>query len=106
MAWYFAIIYNGQLYWVGSNGLSITPVPLLVYPPVALQDLMLLNTSLAPGTNMSFLMFLADMSGIKAYDFVFASVKAPSRPGAPASAPINLKSLGVQIEKKLNQLKR
>ena len=71
LSWYWALIVNGQLLWVTSTGLSATPAPLAVAPPLALTNVTLLNTTLAKGLSVTSLFFMVDGSAaLVAADFI------------------------------------
>jgi hypothetical protein len=69
---YFALVVGTQVLWITSTGVSATPAPVASLTPVALEDLELLNTTLAPGTVLTFLMFFAEGSTVTSYDYVSA----------------------------------
>jgi hypothetical protein len=72
--WYWAILVNGQLFWVTSGGISATPAPLLSAPPVALTNTTLLNVNLGPGTTVTSIFLFLDGASIVAVDWITAAV--------------------------------
>jgi subtilase family serine protease/V8-like Glu-specific endopeptidase len=74
--WYYAIIGGGGVFWVTSTGLSTTPAPLLNSPPLVLNDVAILDTTLPPGT-WTFAFFLLNGGSVVSSDFITANVTAP-----------------------------
>jgi hypothetical protein len=74
VAWYWAIVVNGNLSWVTSTGLSTTPAPLATAPPVTLTGATLLNLTLPTGTTITNVLFLLNGGSVLASDFITASV--------------------------------
>ena len=74
LSWYWAIVYNGTLSWVTPGGVSPTPAPFVVSPPVVLTDVSLLNITLPTATTMTNAIFLVDGGGaVVASDFITAT---------------------------------
>jgi len=71
--WYWAIILNGQIYWVTAAGLSTSPAPWFNYPPVELSNLQLLNLTLPPGTTMTNAVFMLNGATSVSFDFITAT---------------------------------
>ena len=71
--WYWAIILNGQIYWVTAAGLSTSPAPWFNYPPVELSNLQLLNLTLPPGTTMTNALFMLNGATSVSFDFITAT---------------------------------
>jgi probable HAF family extracellular repeat protein len=62
LAWYWALVLNGQVFWVTSTGVKTTPAPLLVGPPTAIAGATLLNITLPPATTLTTLFVVLDGS--------------------------------------------
>jgi len=60
VSWYWAFIVNGQPLWVTPSGLSLTPAPLTVAPPVAIANATLLNVTLPAHTTVTSLFLLLE----------------------------------------------
>jgi hypothetical protein len=74
VSWYWALIVNNQLVWVTSTGLSATPGPLAVAPPVAITAAPLLNITLPPATTLVSFFFFVDSGGaVVALDAIAAT---------------------------------
>jgi hypothetical protein len=71
--WYWAIIYNGQVLWVTSTGLSVIPAPLLVAPPAPVSNATLLNITLPPASTMTNVFFMLNGGTVVASDFITAT---------------------------------
>ena len=71
--WYWAIILNGQIYWVTSTGLSTTPAPWFNMAPVPLTSVTLLNLTLPPGTSMTNALFMLNGATNVSFDFITAT---------------------------------
>jgi hypothetical protein len=71
--WYWAIIYNGQIVWVTSTGLSATPAPWFNAPPVALTNVTLLNLNLPAATTMTNVVFMLNAGTTVSFDFITAT---------------------------------
>ncbi len=63
VSWFWGLIVNNQLLWVTPNGLSTTPAPLTVAPPVAVSNATLLNITLPPGVQLTTFFILVDGTG-------------------------------------------
>jgi CARDB len=72
--WYWALIVNGQTFWVTSTGLSTTPAPLVNSPPLVLTNATLLNLNLPVGTNITSAFFLLNGATVVSSDFISATV--------------------------------
>ena len=74
LSWYWGVIVGNQLIWLTSTGLSTTPAPLGVAPPVAITNATLLNITLAPGTTFASFFFMVDGGGSAvAFDAIAAT---------------------------------
>ena len=71
--WYWAIILNGQVYWVTSGGISPVPAPWFGSPPVVLNGFTLLNLTLPPTTTLTNVVFMLNGGSVVASDFVTAT---------------------------------
>jgi hypothetical protein len=71
--WYWAIIYNGQTFWVTSAGISGVPAPWFHAPPVTLTNFTLLNLNLPAGTTMTNVVFMLNGGSAVAFDFITAT---------------------------------
>lgn len=71
--WYWAIIFNGQLLWVTSTGLSVIPAPLLVAPPAPVPNATLLNITLPPASTMTNVFFMLNGGTVVDSDFITAT---------------------------------
>ena len=63
VSWFWGLVVNNQLLWVTPTGLSTTPAPLAVAPPVAISNATLLNVTLAPGAQITTFFALVDGTG-------------------------------------------
>ena len=72
--WYWALVINGQIFWVTSGGVSTTAAPLLSSPPVVLTNLPLLNLNLPVGTSVTSVFFLLNGGTLVSSDFISATV--------------------------------
>jgi hypothetical protein len=63
LAWYWGLVINNQLIWITGAGLSTTPAPLFVAPPVAIANATLLNTILQPHTTLTSFFILVGGGG-------------------------------------------
>ena len=73
--WYFAILVDGQVFWVTSLGLSTIQEAVLSAPPANLNAAPLVNTTLPGGTVITFAFFLGFGEEILAMDFITAVVE-------------------------------
>jgi PKD repeat protein len=74
LSWYWGLIVNNQLIWITATGLSATPTPLVVSPPVAIAGATLLNVTLPPATTLTSFFVLVDSGGVAvAFDWVTAT---------------------------------
>ncbi len=71
--WYWALSYNGTLYWVTSGGLSTTPAPWFTNPPVALTNVTLLNLNLPPASSMTNVIFMVNGGTTVSFDYITAT---------------------------------
>lgn len=76
--WYWALILNGQIYWVTGSGLSTTPAPLVSSPPIPFTDLTLLNAPFPAGTALTSVFLLLDGGSVVSSDFITAVVPLAS----------------------------
>ena len=74
LGWYWALVYNGQVFWVTSGGLSNVPSPLLNSPPIAFTNLTLLNLNLPVGTNITNAFFLLNGGTLVSSDIISTTV--------------------------------
>jgi hypothetical protein len=77
VAWFWALTVNNQLLWVTASGLSTTPAPLVVAPPVAINNATLLNFTLPAGATVGSLFFFVDGGTVIAFDAIAATRPAP-----------------------------
>lgn len=71
--WYWALIFNGNIYWVTANGLSTIPAPLFNSPPVELSNVQLLNLTVPPGSSLTNVLFMLSGSTAVSFDFITAT---------------------------------
>ena len=71
--WYWAIIFNGQVLWVTSTGLSTVPGRLINAPPAAVSNATLLNIALPPATTMTNVLFMVNGTAAVAADIITAT---------------------------------
>jgi hypothetical protein len=71
--WYWALAYNGTLYWVTSGGVSTTPAPWFHGPPVPLSNVTLLNLTLPPASSITNVVFMVDGSTVLSSDYITAT---------------------------------
>jgi hypothetical protein len=71
--WYWALYYDGILYWVTSAGLSTTLAPWFSAPPTALADATLLDVTLPPARQLTSVVFMVDGTTTVAADYVTAT---------------------------------
>jgi hypothetical protein len=64
VASFWAIVLNGQAYWITAHGVSLTPAPLLIGPPAALTSATLLDLTLPAGTTMGSVFFMVGNGGM------------------------------------------
>jgi hypothetical protein len=74
--WYWAIIYNGNLFWITSTGASTVPAPWRQVPPAVLNDVPLFNLTLPRGATLTSAMFLINGGTVVSSDFITAQVPA------------------------------
>jgi hypothetical protein len=79
--WYYALIAGGVSYWITPGGVSTTPAPLLVSPPVPLTDHTLFEVDWPAGTQVTVILLLITPTEAMAHDYVRINVTGP--PGAP-----------------------
>ncbi len=72
--WYWALIINGQVYWITSGGLSTLPSPLQSAPPVVLTNLTLLNLNFPVGTSITSAFLLLNGGTVVSSDIISATV--------------------------------
>ena len=63
VSWFWGLVVNNQVLFVTPSGLSTTPAPLLVAPPVAISNATLLNVVLSPGVQVTTFFALVDGTG-------------------------------------------
>lgn len=71
--WYWALSYNGSLFWVTSGGISTTPAPWFSAPPVALTNVTLLNVTLPPASSLTNLIFMVNGTTTVSFDYITAT---------------------------------
>jgi hypothetical protein len=71
--WYWALSYNGGLFWVTSGGVSTTPAPWFHAPPVALTNVTLLNVTLPPASSLTNYVFMVNGTSLLSFDFITAT---------------------------------
>jgi hypothetical protein len=72
LSWYWGLVINNQLAWITAAGVSATPAPLLVAPPVAIANATLLNITLPPHTTFTSLFILVGDGAPPLADYVTA----------------------------------
>ena len=70
--WYWALYYNGTLYWVTSGGVSTTRAPWFSGPPVALSNVTLFNLTLPPASSITSVVFMMNGSTVVSSDYITA----------------------------------
>jgi hypothetical protein len=71
MDWYYALVFNGSLFWITSAGVSVTPAPLLSgVPPADFSAITLFNSALPAGTTATFVLFQLEGATVRAVDFI------------------------------------
>lgn len=78
--WYWALVYNGSVFWVTAGGLSSTPAPLLTAVPGALTDAPLLNLTLPAGSSLTNAFFLVSGGAVLSSDFTTVNIVTTSAP--------------------------
>jgi hypothetical protein len=71
--WYWALYYQGTLYWVTSAGVSTTPAPWFHAPPAVLTNVTLLNFTLPPASSITNVVFMVNGTSLVASDYVTAT---------------------------------
>jgi hypothetical protein len=71
--WYWALHYDGVLYWVTSVGLSTTPGPWLSAPPIVLSNVTLLDVTLPPAKQLTSVVFMMNGTTTVAADYITAA---------------------------------
>src|SRR5439155_593132 len=71
--WYWALYYNGTLYWVTSGGVSTTRAPWFSGPPVALSNMTLFNLTLPPASSITSVVFMMNGSTVVSSDYITAT---------------------------------
>jgi hypothetical protein len=73
VSWFWGLVVNSQVLWVTPSGLSTTPAPIVVAPPTAISNAMLLNITLPPGAPITSFFALVDGTGsVVGFDFIEA----------------------------------
>jgi len=73
VSWFWGLVVNNQLLWVTPTGLSTTPAPLAVAPPVAISNATLLNVNLSSGMQITTFFALVNGTGsVVAFDAIEA----------------------------------
>ncbi len=74
LTWYWGLVINNQLAWITGTGVSATPAPLLVAPPVAIANATLLDITLPLHTTLtSFFILVGDGGSPVLFDYVTAA---------------------------------
>ena len=76
LSWYWVVVIDGQVSWITAHGISPTPVPFMVAPPVALKHIVLLDL-VVPGESFASAFFLMDGDRFVAWDSVMAILDDP-----------------------------
>jgi hypothetical protein len=71
--WYWALYYDGVLYWVTAAGLSTTPGPWFSAPPIALANVTLLDVTLPPAKQVTSVVLMMNGTTTVAVDYVTAT---------------------------------
>jgi hypothetical protein len=71
--WYWALSFNGSLFWVTSTGVSTTPAPWFHAPPVALTNVSLLNLTLPPASSLTNFVFMVNGTSLVSLDYITAT---------------------------------
>ena len=71
--WYLAAIAGERVVWFTAGGPSLTPAPAYTGPAVPVRDAVLVDSALAPGSTLSFLVALVDGTRLVAKDVVTAT---------------------------------
>lgn len=74
LGWFYGVAAGGNVVWFTPGGISAAPAPLLTAPPISLDDLTLLSTTLGPGSALTFIFALVGPGGVVASDFITAVV--------------------------------
>jgi hypothetical protein len=70
--WYLAAVAGDTVLWFTASGVGTTPAPVYRGPAVPVPDAVLLDTPLAPGQAVSFVVALVDGTELVAWDVVTA----------------------------------
>jgi pimeloyl-ACP methyl ester carboxylesterase len=73
--WYLAAIAGEQVVWFTAGGPSPTPAPAYAGPAVSVRDAVVVDSTLAPGSTVSFLVALVDGTQLVASDVVTATAR-------------------------------
>ena len=76
LSWYWVVVIDGQVSWITAQGISTTPAPFVVAPPVALNHVVLLDLAV-PGEWFATAFFLMDGDAFVAWDSVFVILDEP-----------------------------
>jgi len=71
--WYWALSYNGTLYWVTPTGLSTTVARWYSAPPVAISNAILLNLTLPPASSITNVIFMVNGATLVSSDYITAT---------------------------------
>jgi hypothetical protein len=63
VSWFWGLVVNSQVLFVTPTGLTTTPTPLTVAPPMAISNATLLNATLPAGTQVTWFFVLVDGTG-------------------------------------------
>jgi hypothetical protein len=69
LSWYWVVVIDGQVSWITARGISATPAPFVVAPPVPLNHVVLLDIA-HPGAWLVTAFFLMDGDTFVAWDTV------------------------------------
>ena len=68
--WYFAIVFEGNVFWVTPGGVASTPTPLAHTAPVLVSNVPLLFAPLNGNTETTFVIIATDGSSMISYDYI------------------------------------
>lgn len=71
--WYWALYYNGTLYWVTPGGISTTQAPWFRAPPASLSNETLVDFTLPPASSITSILFLVNGTSIVSLDYITAT---------------------------------
>ena len=71
--WYWALYYNGTLYWVTASGISTTAAPWFRAPPQEVMNATLLDFTLPPANSITSVFLIVNGTAIVASDQITAT---------------------------------